>query len=152
MIPEELIGLLADVVAGGIVVAGDEDGPAVALDAGAADARRFAPHHLRVMPAHLTGRTGISIVVVELALADPALHRLSPRPLLSAPPEEVLAVGSVGVYKGAVCSPQIGVALGVRRHGSVPLDRGNSFPSPGNVVGVQVILRGVLRLNRCPVS
>ena len=129
MISEELIGLLADVVAGGIVVANDEDDPAVALDAGAADARRLAPHHLRVMPEHLTRRTCISIVVVELALADPSLHRLSPRTLLSIPPEEVLAVGSLGVYKGTVCSPKIGIAQGVRCHGSVPLDRGKSCGS-----------------------
>jgi hypothetical protein len=63
-----LVRALSDVVARGTIVAGDDDAAAVAGDASTADFGGGAPHHLRVVAAHLAGGAAVAPVVVPLLL------------------------------------------------------------------------------------
>ena len=66
-----LIRALADEVAPGIIVACDEDGTIVTLDASAAQASGSAPHHLSVVATLFPGGASIGVVIVVLLLIDP---------------------------------------------------------------------------------
>jgi hypothetical protein len=64
------------------VAADDEDaGVVVADDTGAPDGGGVAPHHLRVVPAHLPLRVRVGVVVVVLLLVDPRPHGVRRRPV-----------------------------------------------------------------------
>ena len=58
------VGALANVVAGGVVVAGHEDLAVGAGDSGAADVSGGLPHHLRVVSAGVVEPAGVGGVVV----------------------------------------------------------------------------------------
>ncbi|XBI36800.1 hypothetical protein VPH35_122256 [Triticum aestivum] len=137
---------LAVEVARGVVVAGDEDAPVPGADhARAADAGRLAPHHLRVVPAHLAGVAGIGVEVVVPLLVHPRLHGVRGRPRLPGAPEDVLAERPAGVLQPAVGGARVRVVLREPGHAVVPRHRPDAVRGAGAVVQVDEVLRCVLR-------
>jgi hypothetical protein len=143
---DSLVGALADDVARRVVAADDEDaGVVVADDAGTADGGGVAPHHLRVVAAHLPLRAAVGVVVVVLLLGHPGAHGVGRRPVgAGGAPEEVLAVGPAGVDQLAVALALRRVALRVRGDGVVPGHRPDAHVGARRVVRVHVVLRRVL--------
>ncbi|XBI36801.1 hypothetical protein VPH35_122257 [Triticum aestivum] len=143
---EERERALAVEVARGVVVAGDEDAPVPGADhARAADAGRLAPHHLRVVPAHLAGVAGVAVKMVVLLLVHPQLHRVGGRPRLPGTPEDVLAERPAGVLEPAIAGALRRPVLRKPGHVVVPRHRADTVHGAGAVVQVDEVLRGVLR-------
>ena len=137
-------------VAAGLVVADDEDAAVVAADdARAADASAGAPHHLRVVAAHLAGGAAVGGVAVPLLLVHPRPHRVRRLPVgAGGAPEDVLPIRPAGVLQAAVAGPLRGVALRELLQLRAPGHRANADGGTGVVVGSQVVLGRVLSVGR----
>jgi hypothetical protein len=138
---------LAVDVARGVVAADDEDAAVVgADDARAADAGGPAPHHLRVVAAHLAGVAGVAAQVVVPLLVHPRPQRVggAPRPPRRAP-EDVLAERPARVHQPAVPGALRRVVLRVPGHPGVPRHRAHAVRRARAVVQIHEVLRRVLR-------
>lgn len=136
-----LVRAHADVVSGGVVAA-DGEGAAAAAgadDDGAADARGVLPDDLR--PVAADAAAGVGGVVVGAALGGPGADDLRGAPADAAPPEEVLAVGPLGVHQQAVPAPLVRVPPRVPGQPSVPRHRRHAHRKPRRVVQLQELPR-----------
>lgn len=142
-----LVRFLSDDISRGIIEADSQARlVAAALRLSATQLRRLPPHHLSVHPTPVVRQARVVVVVIELLLRDPRLHRRARRHGETAGPELVPAVSAIGqVGEAAV----LFVPLKPRRQAGgfgqrrAPLERRHPHLRPCLIVCVQVLLRCV---------
>ncbi|CAD5165575.1 unnamed protein product, partial [Musa acuminata subsp. malaccensis] len=137
-------GALADPVARGIVVAGDDHAAGEALNPGATHRLGAVPHDLREVAAHLPRHARVVARVIVHVLPGPVPHRVRHPPVPPRPPEHVLAVGPHRVHDGAVGPPLLRPALRVPCQIVVPLERLLAGQGPHLVMRMQELPHHVL--------
>jgi len=121
-----------------VVVADNESPTVVTLSLSAAEPLGISPHHLSIVPAHLTRSAGIRRVIIVLLLVNPRHHSGSNGIWISHLFEKIFTVSTTTtrVLHSAVCRASVCIVLCVSRHGSVPYERADSDS------GSCVIVRG----------
>lgn len=138
------IWTLPNYISSWIILANYEDRTTIARNPRAADAHRFSPNHLSVVPALMTCCTSVTIIVVVLFLVHPCIYRIRCREGTAAAPEDVLAVGPTRVYELTVSDPLVSIVLGVGTKGVVPMHMPDAHCTASGVVSVDIVLWRIL--------
>lgn len=135
---QQSVRSLPNVIARRIIVTGDEfTSTTQTCHLGAPHPPCATPNDLGVVPALLTRRARIGPILIPLPLLHPGLHRLRRGPTPTTPPEDVLAVGAVGVPQGAVPSPLGCIPLRVAGYMRIPNQRAEPNCGSSRIVGCQ---------------
>ncbi|KAI3435040.1 uncharacterized protein J3R85_006457 [Psidium guajava] len=86
------------------------------------------------MPA----RANVVVGTIVLLLHDPQAASIGARKRACAP-DEVLAIGPIGVDEAAVGNPLVSVALGIGNNGAIPHHVPHVDLIPGGIVRVEIV-------------